>query len=98
MRACQAGPFSQFGAEACCCPGRPGRLSALSVFLCKSVFYGVFVWARRALNSQKTVSGWRTGGRGAGRRPLSPAQVAQFVWEGHLIMPLDDLGAEVNLG
>ena len=37
------------------CPGRRGRLSALSVFLCKSVFYGVFVWARRALNSQK----WR---------------------------------------
>ena len=37
------------------CPGRRGQLSALSVFLCKSVFYGVFVWARRALNSQK----WR---------------------------------------
>jgi hypothetical protein len=35
------------------CPGPPGRLSALSVFLCKSVFYGAFVWARRALNSQK---------------------------------------------
>jgi hypothetical protein len=39
------------------CPivrARPGRLSALaflSVFLCKSVLYGVFVWARRALNS-----------------------------------------------
>ena len=32
---------------------RPGRLSALSVFLCKSVLYGVFVWARRALNSRK---------------------------------------------
>jgi hypothetical protein len=34
----------------------PGRLSAITVFLCKSVFYGVFVWARRALkplNSQK---------------------------------------------
>ena len=33
---------------------RPGRLSALafiSVFLCKYVLYGVFVWARRALNS-----------------------------------------------
>ena len=28
-----------------------GRLSALSVFLCKSFFYGAFVWARRALNS-----------------------------------------------
>jgi hypothetical protein len=35
------------------CPGPPGRLSAPSVFLCKSVLYGVFVWARRALNSQK---------------------------------------------
>jgi hypothetical protein len=34
------------------CPGRSGRLSALSVSLCKSVFYGAFVWARRALNSQ----------------------------------------------
>jgi hypothetical protein len=32
---------------------RPGRLSALRVFLCKSVFYGAFVWARRALNSPK---------------------------------------------
>jgi hypothetical protein len=38
---------------------RPGRLSALSVFLCKSVLYGVFVWARRALNSQK----WRVPAR-----------------------------------
>ena len=32
---------------------RPGRLSALSVFLCKFVLYGVFVWACRVLNSQK---------------------------------------------
>jgi hypothetical protein len=30
-----------------------GRLSALSGFLCKYVLYGAFVWARRALNSQK---------------------------------------------
>jgi hypothetical protein len=35
------------------CPGPPGRLSVLSVFLCKSVFYGAFVGACRALNSQK---------------------------------------------
>jgi hypothetical protein len=35
------------------CPGRPGRLSALSVSLYKSGLYGVFVWARRVLNSQK---------------------------------------------
>ena len=34
---------------------RPGRLSALSVFRCRSVFYGAFGWARRALSSQK----WR---------------------------------------
>jgi hypothetical protein len=36
-------------------PGRLGavRLSALSVFLCKSIFYDAFVWDRRALNSQK---------------------------------------------
>jgi hypothetical protein len=31
----------------------PGWLSAISVFLCKSVLYGAFVWARRALNSRK---------------------------------------------
>ena len=32
---------------------RRGRLSALSVFLLKSILYGAFVWARRALNSEK---------------------------------------------
>ena len=31
---------------------RPGRSSGLLVFLCKSVFYGAFAWARRALNGQ----------------------------------------------
>jgi hypothetical protein len=30
-----------------------GRLSALSVFLWKSILYGAFVWARRALKDQK---------------------------------------------
>ena len=35
------------------CPGRPGRLSALSVFLSKSGLYGAFVRARRALKHQK---------------------------------------------
>jgi hypothetical protein len=35
------------------CPGPPGRIRHLSVFLCKSVFYGAFVWARRPLNSPK---------------------------------------------
>jgi hypothetical protein len=45
---------------------RRGRLSALSVSLCKSVFYGTFVWARRALNSQKTaVSGPARAGCGS---------------------------------
>ena len=29
-------------------PGRPGRLSALSVFHRNSVLYGISVWARRA--------------------------------------------------
>jgi hypothetical protein len=31
----------------------PGRLSALSVFLLKSILYGAFVWARRALHGPK---------------------------------------------
>ena len=44
----------RFGAAAFAdCPGPPGRLSALSVFLCKSFFYGAFVWARRALKHQQ---------------------------------------------
>ena len=30
-----------------------GRLSALSVFLWRSILYGAFVWARRALNRRK---------------------------------------------
>ena len=36
-------------------PGLRGRLSGLSVSHSKRVFYGAFVWAHRALNSQK----WR---------------------------------------
>jgi hypothetical protein len=43
------------------------RLSALSVFLCRSVFYGAFVWARRALNSQKRRFPARAVGHGARR-------------------------------
>jgi hypothetical protein len=35
------------------CPGHLGRLSGLSVLLCKSVLYGGFVWARGALKHQK---------------------------------------------
>jgi hypothetical protein len=30
------------------CPGPPGRLSARSIFPCRSGFYGAFAWARRA--------------------------------------------------
>jgi hypothetical protein len=30
-----------------------GQFRALSVFLCKSGFYGAFLWARMALNRQK---------------------------------------------
>jgi hypothetical protein len=48
----QAGVFAN-GPALRNCPGPPGRSSALSVFLCKSVFYGAFVWTRRVLNSQK---------------------------------------------
>jgi hypothetical protein len=32
---------------------RPGRWGRLSFSLCKSIFYGAFVWARRALNGRK---------------------------------------------
>jgi hypothetical protein len=32
-------------------PGPPGAVKRLNVFLCESVLYGAFVWARRALNS-----------------------------------------------
>jgi hypothetical protein len=32
------------------CPGLAKAFKHLRVFLCKSVLYGVFVWARRALN------------------------------------------------
>jgi hypothetical protein len=42
------------GADPDACPGTPRHLRTLSVFLCKSVLYGVFAcWARRALNRQK---------------------------------------------
>jgi hypothetical protein len=34
---------------------RPGRLSALSLFHCKSLLYGSFVWVRRVLTSPKHV-------------------------------------------
>jgi hypothetical protein len=44
------------------CPRPPGRLSALRVFLCKSVLYGAFVRARRALTHQKRRSPARAGG------------------------------------
>ena len=43
------------GASATTVRALSGRLSGLSVFHSKSVFYGAFVWVRRALNVQK----WR---------------------------------------
>jgi hypothetical protein len=46
-------------ADCSLCPGPPGRLSALSVFLCKSFFYGAFVWARRRLTAK--IGGFRPG-------------------------------------
>ena len=54
------------------CPGRPGRLSALSAFLIKSVSYGAFVWARRALNNQK-------------RRFSARAVPARTTWQGRAV-------------
>jgi hypothetical protein len=45
-----------------------GRLSALRVFLCKSVMYGAFVWARRALKHQKRRFPARAGAAGVQRR------------------------------
>ena len=46
------------------CPGRRKRLSALSVFHSKLILYGAFVWARRALSSQKW---WFSAPRAAAR-------------------------------
>jgi hypothetical protein len=48
-----------------------GRLSALSGFLRKSILYGAFAWARRALNHQKRRFPARAGEQG--RRALRPA-------------------------
>ena len=45
-------------------PGPPRRLSALGVFLYKSILYWAFVWARRAHNGQKR----RISARGAVKR------------------------------
>jgi hypothetical protein len=58
-------------------PGPPGRLSVLSIFHSKSVSYGVFVWARRALNSPKRrfsarAVPWR---RARARRALGEARL-----------------------
>jgi hypothetical protein len=65
-------------------PGPAGRLSALRVFHSHSVFYGVFVWARRALNSQKRHFPARaveeTGSKGATatKRPTSADGLAEL--------------------
>jgi hypothetical protein len=53
LAAAAAGSAAAIGGRWFDCPGRRGRLSAISVFLFKSVLYGAFVWARRALNRQK---------------------------------------------
>jgi hypothetical protein len=47
---------------------RPAHLSGLSVVHSESVFYGAFVWVRRALNSQKRWFPARAGGQGVRRR------------------------------
>jgi hypothetical protein len=49
----QVGSFFQYFFLPALRPGRWGRLSAISVFLCKPVLYGAFVWAHRALKHQK---------------------------------------------
>jgi uncharacterized protein YbjT (DUF2867 family) len=51
----------------------PGRLHALRVSHSKSVSYGAFVWARRAINSQKRRFWARAGGlsRGCAARALA---------------------------
>jgi hypothetical protein len=54
------------------CPGPPGSLSSLSVFLWESVLYGAFVWARRALKHQNT--GFRPGQGGGPAPPPTPAR------------------------
>ena len=55
--ACDTGSFAGAASAHCtsCAPVRAylGRLSAISIFLCKSVLYGAFVWAHRVLNHQK---------------------------------------------
>jgi hypothetical protein len=59
------------------CPGPSGRLSALCVFPCTSVFYGTFVWAHGALNSQKRWFLARAAGRSSprfGQRRASSAR------------------------
>jgi hypothetical protein len=61
------------------CPVRAaqGRLSALRVFLCRSVLYGDFVWVHRALKHQKPRFPARAGRRGqaGGRAPAGHARV-----------------------
>jgi hypothetical protein len=45
-----------------------GRLSGLSVSHRKSVLYGAFVWARRALNKSTSQNGGFRPGQGLGHR------------------------------
>ena len=50
---CNDGPEGWMGVMPNLGPGPPSRLSALRVSYSKSVLYGDFVWARRALNGPK---------------------------------------------
>jgi uncharacterized sulfatase len=46
-------PYPQRCLRTADCPRRPGAVKRPQRFRCKSVLYGAFVWARRALNRQK---------------------------------------------
>jgi beta-galactosidase len=67
-------------------PGRRGRLSALRVSLYKSILYGAFVWARRALNSRK----WRFPAR-AEYRVATLKRMGANGWRGAHEPPAEDL-------
>ena len=57
-------------------PGPPGLLRALNVFHRKSVLYGAFVWAHRALNDRKLRFPARAVGKVLDSEPLCQAAVA----------------------
>jgi hypothetical protein len=64
-------------------------LAFLGVFLCKSVLYGVFACARRALNSQKRRSPARAVMAAADRQGAPPPEAGEVVRVcGHLPLAL----------